>query len=85
MKQKVLFDDQMIVITGAAGFIGSAVVRYLNDRKRNNLVLVDDLGEKGTWKNLVGKDFIEIIEDLTPDSMDHIKMISGAEDESAEE
>lgn len=56
-----MYDDQLIVITGGAGFIGSAVVRHLNDRGMKNLVIVDDLGTDEKWKNLVGKSFVDII------------------------
>jgi ADP-L-glycero-D-manno-heptose 6-epimerase len=48
---------EQIVITGAAGMIGSGVVRYLNDLGYKNLILVDDLKESEKWKNLVGKQF----------------------------
>ena len=60
MKKK-LFDDQLIVITGAAGFIGSAVVRYLNDKGFANLLLVDDIRETDKWKNLIGKRCVDFI------------------------
>lgn len=61
MKQDKIFTDQYIVITGACGFIGSGVVRCLNDKGYNNLLLVDDFPEWGKWKNLLGKKFIDII------------------------
>ena len=61
MKQSKLFDDQLLVITGAAGFIGSATVRYLNDKGVTNLLLVDDLKHSEKWKNLVGKSFYDIV------------------------
>lgn len=50
-----------IVVTGAAGFIGSGVVRFLNDAGYENLVLVDDLGKSEQWKNLLGKSFTQLI------------------------
>lgn len=50
-----------IVITGASGFIGSCIVRYLNDLGISNLLLVDDIGKSEMWKNLVGKSFSDII------------------------
>ena len=50
-----MYDDQLIVITGGAGFIGSCVIRHLNDRGITNLVVVDELGQTEKWKNLVGK------------------------------
>ena len=56
-----LFDDQLIVITGAAGFIGSAVVRHLNDQGLSNLILVDDFKKSPKWKNLIGKKFTDLI------------------------
>jgi len=56
-----LYKDQFIVVTGAAGFIGSCVVKTLNDRGFTNLILVDELGTSENWKNLVRKQFIEII------------------------
>lgn len=56
-----LYDDQLIVITGGAGFIGSGVVRYLNDRGMKNLIIVDELRHSEKWKNLVGKQFIDIL------------------------
>lgn len=56
-----MYDDQLIVITGGAGFIGSATIRYLNDRGVKNIVVVDDLGTDEKWKNLVGKSFYEIV------------------------
>ncbi|MCX8042965.1 MAG: ADP-glyceromanno-heptose 6-epimerase [Desulfobacterota bacterium] len=47
----------MILITGAAGFIGSAVAYGLNRRGRFDLVLCDALGEDERWKNLLGLRF----------------------------
>ncbi len=41
------------VITGAAGFIGSALAYRLNQLGRDNLILVDSLGTDSRWKNLV--------------------------------
>lgn len=61
-----LFQDKYIVITGAAGMIGSGLVRFCNEAGLKNLILVDDLGMGEKWKNLRGKRFVEIIapEDL---------------------
>lgn len=61
-------DDRYIIITGAAGFIGSCLIRHLNDRGYTNLILVDDLGSDEKWQNLVGKQFRNIlpINDLFP-------------------
>lgn len=60
MKMKI-YDDQLIVVTGAAGFLGSCVVRHLNDKGLSNLLLVDDIEESERWKNLRGKKFIDLI------------------------
>ena len=51
----------MIVITGAAGFIGSALVWRLNQRGENNIIIVDELGKDEKWKNLVALDFQDFI------------------------
>lgn len=50
----------MLVVTGGAGFIGSALVAELNARGRDDILVVDDLGRDGKWKNLRGKRFIDI-------------------------
>ncbi|MBQ7252555.1 MAG: ADP-glyceromanno-heptose 6-epimerase [Kiritimatiellae bacterium] len=42
------------IVTGAAGFIGSNIVRALNARGETDLLLVDDLGMDERWKNLTG-------------------------------
>lgn len=53
--------DKLIVITGAAGFIGSCMARFLNDQGMRRLVLVDDVGRSDRWKNLLGKQFIAFL------------------------
>ena len=45
----------MIVITGAAGFIGSCLVQKLNDEGYLDLVLVDDFSNPNKSRNLEGK------------------------------
>lgn len=57
-----LYDDQLIVVTGGCGFIGSGVIRYLNDRGMTNILVVDELDHSEKWKNLVGKKFVDIID-----------------------
>ena len=42
----------MIIVTGAAGFIGSCLVSKLNDLGKINLVLVDDFSNSEKNKNL---------------------------------
>lgn len=54
--------DEIIIVTGGAGFIGSCVVRHLNEQGQKNIVIVDELGQTEKWKNLVGKQFIHIVE-----------------------
>lgn len=49
------------IVTGAAGMIGSGIVRYLNDLGQGELILVDDLGQGDKWKNLVGKRFVDLV------------------------
>lgn len=57
-----ILNQPVIVITGGAGFIGSNLIRYLNDQGKSNIVVVDELGQDEKWKNLVGKSFIDILE-----------------------
>lgn len=45
----------MIIVTGAAGFIGSCLVRALNDSGHENLVLTDDFGRADKNLNLADK------------------------------
>ncbi len=52
---------RLIVVTGAAGMIGSGVVKHLNDQGNTNLLLVDDLKQGEKWKNLNGKQFVDLI------------------------
>ncbi len=61
----------MIVVTGGAGFIGSAIIWRLNSLDQKNIIVVDELGTDEKWKNLSGlsfddfihkNDFLEVIE-----------------------
>src|SRR4051812_23750593 len=47
----------MIIITGAAGFIGSCLVRKLNDEGFKDLILVDDFSKTEKDHNLLNKKF----------------------------
>ncbi len=51
----------MIVVTGGAGFIGSAFVWKLNQQGIHNIIIVDNLGISEKWKNLANLRFLEYI------------------------
>lgn len=48
----------MIIVSGAAGFIGSCLVRKLNEQGHINLILVDDFSSEDKNRNLAGKQYI---------------------------
>ncbi|HLG02111.1 MAG TPA: ADP-glyceromanno-heptose 6-epimerase [Bacteroidia bacterium] len=52
----------MIVVTGAAGFIGSCLVERLNVEGEQNLVLVDDFSRVDKQGNLEGKIFAQRVD-----------------------
>ena len=52
----------MIVVTGAAGFIGSVLVGALNDEGQDNLILVDLFDREDKMKNLSNKTYEEKID-----------------------
>jgi ADP-L-glycero-D-manno-heptose 6-epimerase len=52
----------MIIVTGAAGFIASNLVKKLNDEGHKNLILVDDFTRNDKNKNLEGKEYKEQID-----------------------
>jgi ADP-L-glycero-D-manno-heptose 6-epimerase len=51
-----------IVVTGAAGFIGSNLVRALNARGHDNVLAVDDLGRDERFRNLVDCDIADYLD-----------------------
>ena len=61
----------MIIVTGGAGFIGSNIVKGLNDRGIDDILVVDNLTNMVKFKNIQGlkvKDYIK-----SPN--DHIELI----------
>jgi len=54
--------DSRILITGGAGFIGSALVWDLNRRGCENIVVCDRLSTDEKWKNLVPLRFADYID-----------------------
>jgi len=48
----------MIIVTGGAGFIGSAFVWKLNQEGIDDILIVDRLGKTDKWKNLVNLRFV---------------------------
>ena len=62
-----------IIVTGGAGFIGSAVVWRLDEMGRDDILIVDRMDESDKWKNLAplkfadyieAVDFLDVIDDL---------------------
>lgn len=51
----------MIIVTGGAGFIGSCVVRALNDAGRDDIVIVDNISETDKWMNMRNKRYIKYV------------------------
>ena len=52
----------MIVVTGGAGFIGSAIVAALNQRNMTDILIVDELSTSQKWKNLRALEFSDYME-----------------------
>jgi ADP-L-glycero-D-manno-heptose 6-epimerase len=52
----------MIIVTGGAGFIGSAIIAALNKRNITDILVIDQLGNDNRWKNLRNLLFIDYIE-----------------------
>lgn len=52
----------MILVTGGAGFIGSAIVAELNARGITDILIVDILGKDERWKNLRSLSFADYME-----------------------
>jgi ADP-L-glycero-D-manno-heptose 6-epimerase len=54
--------DGRILVTGGAGFIGSALVWALNQRGHSDIVVTDFLGSDEKWRNLVPLKIADYVE-----------------------
>lgn len=64
------------MVTGGAGFIGSCLIRALNDCGRGDIIVVDHISTTQKWRNLSNKSFLTYIprEEL-PDRLKKLKGI----------
>lgn len=67
-----------LIVTGGAGFIGSAVVWRLNEMGYDDILIVDCLDRTDKWKNLVPLRFSDYIE-----AVDFIDLIDEFDDAEA--
>ncbi|MGD9639816.1 MAG: ADP-glyceromanno-heptose 6-epimerase [Synergistaceae bacterium] len=49
------------IVTGGAGFIGSCIVRLLNDIGYSDIIIVDNIASTEKWKNISNKSFCEYL------------------------
>lgn len=61
----------MLLLTGAAGFIGSNVLKALNGLGRDDIICVDDLTNGAKCRNLVGKKFWRYVDHREVFALDH--------------
>jgi ADP-L-glycero-D-manno-heptose 6-epimerase len=52
----------MIIVTGGAGFIGSNLVRGLNRRGHDDVLIVDDLEHGDKFRGLEALDFVDLVD-----------------------
>jgi len=52
----------MILLTGGAGFIGSNILAAINDRGRDDVIVVDDLTDGSKCLNLSGRRFADYLD-----------------------
>lgn len=50
----------MIIVTGAAGFIGSSLIKFLNDKGHADILAVEKMHENLPYKNLNGLNFRDL-------------------------
>lgn len=91
----MLDKESLIVVTGGAGFIGSNLVRHLNEAGYKNIQVVDDLTDSRKFKNLTGLEFGYVDKDdfwkdilkekLDADYVFHLGAISSTAHENGKE
>jgi ADP-L-glycero-D-manno-heptose 6-epimerase len=67
----------MIVVTGAAGFIGSCIVSKLNQDGENDIIIVDVLRKNDKWKNLRNLNYYDYLD--RSQLLNHLKTHSNIE------
>jgi ADP-L-glycero-D-manno-heptose 6-epimerase len=60
-----LTPPNMIIVTGGAGFVGSNIVKELNNRGITNIVVVDDMTDGSKFRNLVDCKIADYIDAAT--------------------
>ncbi|KAF0233934.1 MAG: ADP-L-glycero-D-manno-heptose [Desulfovibrionaceae bacterium] len=51
----------MLIVTGGAGFLGSAVLWKLNEMGREDILVVDNLSTSEKWRNLVNRRYVDYV------------------------
>jgi ADP-L-glycero-D-manno-heptose 6-epimerase len=52
----------MIIVTGGAGFIGSALIWRLNQLGKEDIIVVDEFGKNEKWKNIMHLKYADVFD-----------------------